>query len=271
MKTIVKGLFITLAAAIIYQCEKDYEFKITDENFLNALIERGVDLNGDSIISLDEAEIVTYLDISNENISDLTGIEAFVNLDTLICMFNKLTHLDVSHNTALKLFSCRMSHLTSLNVSNNKVLIGFDCSENELKSLNVSNDIALKDLICSGNYLIRLDVSSNTALIHFSCSWNYLTKLDVSNNTALTHLGCSHNQLTNLNISSNPSLTSLECGENQLTSLDISNNSSLELIGIEEMPSLKKVCVWEVPFPPAGVTLSMNNSPNVYFTTDCSK
>ena len=152
---------VALMIVLLSQCKKDPELfvSIVDDNFLNALIERRVDVNGDSIISRDEAEIITFLDISSENISDLTGIEAFVNLDTLICMFNKLAHLDVSHNVALKLFSCRMSHLTSLNVSNNKALLGIDCSENELKSLNVSNAISLKHLICYGNYLTRLDVS----------------------------------------------------------------------------------------------------------------
>jgi hypothetical protein len=32
------------------------------------------------------------------------------------------------------------------------------------------------------------------------------------------------------------------------------------------MPSLSKVCVWEIPFP---VTFDTTNSPNVYFTNDC--
>jgi hypothetical protein len=37
------------------------------------------------------------------------------------------------------------------------------------------------------------------------------------------------------------------------------------------MPSLYKVCVWKMPFPPTGVTVDTNGSPNVYFTMDCSK
>jgi len=36
------------------------------------------------------------------------------------------------------------------------------------------------------------------------------------------------------------------------------------------MPSLYKVCVWEMPFPPAFVDVYTENSPNVYFTTDCT-
>jgi len=40
---------------------------------------------------------------------------------------------------------------------------------------------------------------------------------------------------------------------------------------IQEMPSLYEVCVWVVPFPPDGVEVETRGSPNVYFTTDCSK
>jgi len=37
------------------------------------------------------------------------------------------------------------------------------------------------------------------------------------------------------------------------------------------MPGLEKVCVSALPFPPEGVGLCAEGSPNVYFTTECSK
>jgi len=43
------------------------------------------------------------------------------------------------------------------------------------------------------------------------------------------------------------------------------------LLNIMYMPSLYKVCVWIIPFPPAGVTADIDYSPNVYFTMDCSR
>jgi len=133
---------------------------------LNALIERGIDINGDCIISTDEAAQVHFLDVSWCSISDLKGIEEFVNLDTLDCSTNQLTSLDVSNNTAL---------------------------------------------------------------------------------------------------------TSLWCAENQLTSLDVSHNTALAGLNCSSMPSLYKVCVWTIPFPPTGVTIDTIGSPNVYFTMTCSK
>jgi Leucine-rich repeat (LRR) protein len=103
------------------------------------------------------------------------------------------------------------------------------------------------------------------------CWKNQLTSLDVSQNTALTDLYCAFNQLTSLNVSKNTALTVLHCFSNPLTSLDISNNSSLKNIQLRDMPSLNEVCVWEMPFPPDGVEVDIANSPNINFTTDCSK
>ena len=64
MKTVLYNvLFIFIVPILFTQCEKEPDPKITipDDNFLNALIEFGVDANGDSIISPAEAEIITYL------------------------------------------------------------------------------------------------------------------------------------------------------------------------------------------------------------------
>ena len=75
-----------LIVAVLSQCRKEVEpptVNIPDNNFLNALIELGVDTNGDGKISPEEAEVITYLDVSGNSISDLTGIEKFINLDTL--------------------------------------------------------------------------------------------------------------------------------------------------------------------------------------------
>jgi len=87
MKTVLKLWLLPLALIVLFtQCEKDKpnpQVTIPDNNFLNALIELGIDTNGDGIISPAEAEVVTSLNVRGGNISDMTGIEAFFNLDTL--------------------------------------------------------------------------------------------------------------------------------------------------------------------------------------------
>jgi Leucine-rich repeat (LRR) protein len=165
---------------------------------------------------------------------------------------------------------CGDNQLISLNVSNNTALTGLGCSGNSLTSLNVSNNTALESLRCCGNQLTNMDVSNNTALERLYCSENQLTSLDVSYNTALEWFDCSDNQLTSLYVSNNTALFSLACGGNQLTSLDVSNNTLLQVLYIEDMPTLNHVCVWSIPFPPAGINVYREGSPNVYFTNECA-
>jgi len=43
----------------------------------------------------------------------------------------------------------------------------------------------------------------------------------------------------------------------------------IQKLGIRDMPSLIEVCVWEMPFPPDGVTVDKTNSPNVEFSGYC--
>jgi hypothetical protein len=85
MKTKVKVILITLMVALLSQCKKEPEsVNIKDINFLNALLSQGIDKNGDGNISTDEAAQVHFLDVGYRNISDLRGIETFVNLDSLL-------------------------------------------------------------------------------------------------------------------------------------------------------------------------------------------
>jgi len=94
-------------------------------------------------------------------------------------------------------------------------------------------------------------------------------------------LECAENLLTNLDLTNLLDLHILDCRDNQLTSLDLSNNSRMGPVehlyypacelDIRNLPSLEEVCVWTMPFPPEGFKLCMDGSPNVYFTTECSK
>jgi hypothetical protein len=243
MKTLFKVLFLQLALTLLFtQCEKDFNrpyFTITDEAFLNALIKKGVDTNGDSNISPAEAEAVDSLNVNgfhcgntwcyHGEIESLMGIEAFTNLEVLFCGFNELTSLDVSNNTALT------------------------------------------KLGCSNNQLASLDVSGCTSLTELDFRYNLLTSLDVSNNASLANLQCWRNHLTSLDVSGCTALTRLNCDHNELNSLDISNNTTLTHLSLGIIPTLYEVCVWTMPFPPEGFKLCMDGSPNVYFTTECSK
>jgi hypothetical protein len=64
MRQKLRILLFIAAAGLFSQCEKYSSVKIIDENFLEALIEKGVDTDGDGTISFREAADVKTLDRS---------------------------------------------------------------------------------------------------------------------------------------------------------------------------------------------------------------
>ena len=70
---------------------------IPDLNFKNVLLANAsINTNSDGEIQCTEAAVYGgFLNVNSQNISDLTGIEAFTNIDNLNCSDNQLTSLDL--------------------------------------------------------------------------------------------------------------------------------------------------------------------------------
>ncbi len=177
---------------------------IPDANFKSRLISLGVDSNFDNEIQITEAAAFTNdLDASYANISDLTGIEAFINVSVLRC----------NNNT----------NLTNLNVNNLSSLLFLDCSYNQLAVLNISNLVNLKTLRCLSNLLTNLDVQPLDQLEDLNCSLNQLSSINVDSLINLKTLNCSNNQITSLVLSNMPNLDRVEYQFNQSNSITFSN------------------------------------------------
>lgn len=264
--------FVVFLSILIAGCSKEEEHvSFTDNEFLSALIQLGVDTDGNNQIGFKEAEAVTSLNLTGFSLENLGGIEAFVNLDTLICYETGISTLNVSENTKLEFLYCSLNSLASLDVTNNTKLTFLHCAGNDLTSLDLSKNTLLKRLDVNRNELTALDVSSNPALTELLCADNSIFSLDVSNNGHLLYLDVGQNQLTSLDFSSNMLLEKLWVYNNQLTGLNVSNNTNLVELDIRSMPTLGQVCVWTMPFPPEGVSVYTTDSPNVVFSTECSK
>ncbi len=96
-------LFIVLLTSSFVFAQNTY---VPDDKFDQALFDLGYDTTLDDSVLTANISGVTSLDVSNKEISDLTGIEAFTALTYLNCNSNKLTSLDVSANTALTELLC---------------------------------------------------------------------------------------------------------------------------------------------------------------------
>lgn len=196
-----------------------------------------IDIDGSGTLSPDEIAAVKEINVSGRGIHDMTGIEYFPELPSLVCSDNHLTVLDVSNNTNLWHLGCSFNELTSIDVSNNTALTVLECSFNKLNSLDISNNSAVFLLSCSGNRLENLDLSGNNILQELYCSDNRLSDLDISNNPDIFALECSHNQLKTLDVSNNPALTWLFYCDNPLSDpyqpleTFANENSCLEALG----------------------------------------
>ena len=114
---------------------------IPDANFEQKLIDLGIDTNGLNGNILDaDAAAVTSLDISLQFvISDITGIEAFVNLTHFNCALNNIGTLDLSQNTALQVLNTSGNIYTTIDLSNNPNLIDVDVRGSFLTTVDLRN------------------------------------------------------------------------------------------------------------------------------------
>jgi Leucine-rich repeat (LRR) protein len=169
---------------------------------------------GDSIDSSCPAVLAAkYIDVSSRGISNLSGIEVFVNDTLLNCSNNQLTSLP---NLPLPLtyLYCLENQLTSLpNLPQS--LIYINCNDNVLTSLPIL-PTTLTILICSNNQISSLPTFPQS-LINVNCSFNLLNALPTLL-PSLTTFDCSGNQITSLPTLPS-SLVTFGCSANQLTSL----------------------------------------------------
>ena len=215
---------------------------IPNANFKAKLIALGIDTNNDGQIQNVEALAVTELDVSNSNISSLTGILSFLNLTNLTCSNNQIATLNVSNLNNLSQLRCNNNFITALNVGGTN-LYRLDCSYNQLSSLNFSGLTSVLYIDCNNNNLTSINLGTLPYLDGLNCSNNQLTSLNL---TSLAYISyyfvCSYNLLTTLTAPltgavycENNQLTSLilhpnnaevNCANNLLTSLDFSNRSN---------------------------------------------
>jgi hypothetical protein len=191
---------------------------------------------------------VTYLDVSGEGVSDLTGIEDFTNLNYLDCYDNYLTSLDVSNCANLVLLDCESNYITNLDLSQNLQLQTLWCYENQLQSINVVGCINLED---------------------FEFDNNFLTSIDLSTNVNLSHIDAWTNNLTSINLSNHPNIESIEVFDNQLECLNIENGNNTNIFEFECWGNPNLSCV-EVDDPVWSTANWSNIDPQTSFSTNCN-
>jgi len=254
-------------------CANSWPVNIPDTEFLNLLLSK-TNLNtvDDGIISYAEAEAFTSpLQITNSDIQDLTGLEAFVNISSLyISLVQGTGELDLSNLKNLEILKILNNSYDSINLEGLVNLQNVSIEElSYLKAININEATALTQLqIKACDSLTELDVSTCTNLETLKVN-GALTELNLQNNYNLQYLDCSNNNIADLDVSNNTALTSIFCSSTGLISInlqniDLNNASDLLLTG---NPNLQCVLVDNAII--AGSRFSPKN-PGVSFYEDCS-
>ena len=175
------------------------------------------DKNNDGILSWEERQNVTSLQVNQSAIVSLKGIEYFPNLELLNCANNQINEMDLSGNP---------------------LLVALLCYNNMLTELDVSKNPKLEMLSCMGNDVKELDVSHNPSLTFLSCMYTNISELNLENNPALESLFCTGNQISELNLEANTSLVEVDVSGNHLDSLHLNTVNLKKFRGEEEKISI---------------------------------
>lgn len=271
-RIILNAVLITIVSLIV-SCSNNVNdtppinngfISIPDVSFETILIERGVDSDGilNQQILKEDAKKVINLDLSTLShgaITNLKGIEGFVNLkkltvtqhdieelylsentllDTLYLGGNKLVSIDVSSNTNLILLDAQGNNLTSITgLSNLTKLKNLDLSWNYIEELNIQSE-SLEILHARDNELKTLNLNEAVSLKNLLLTTNKLTSIDISTNPLLETVLLSNNKIEGIDLSNNIKLSHLHVLDNLFSSLDVSNNQSLVELKVARNPDL---------------------------------
>jgi hypothetical protein len=231
--------------------------------------EYGIDVNGDGILTVQEAETHKKVVIRNYDITEFSCLTAFTNLEYFDCSGLNLTSLDLSKNTKLHFLDCSRNKINTLDLSNNPLLdtvycktnaiaqinlanlsklLFLDISSNQLTNINLNEALKLESLLCTSNQLTTVNTSKNAALISFWAFNNQITHFDFTTNIKLKQVLLFNNQISDLEINNLDSLQELYCNKNNLKTLAIVNAPKLKNFNASDNPLLTQICVEDSNF-----------------------
>lgn len=193
------------------------------------------DLNNTSIFEnthvLDSGVRCAYTD---DYITDITGLEYFLNLETMRLEHQQFEIIDLSLLQNLFFLSLWGNPLTSLDVTHNTEITHLGLSETSLTSINTSHLTKLLEAGFQHSYNapdLPYTLSNGTTVYGFS-------SLDFSKNQQLQRVYLHGNPLTDFGISQNSKLQELWARGTSITSLDLSGLENLRYVILSDSQNL---------------------------------
>lgn len=172
-----------------------------------------------------------------EPITSLAGIEKFENLRTFNCIESNLTECDLSQNKLLENLRLDSNKLTKIDLSKNTNLKLLQISNNqELSSVNLSNCFSIQFIDVSNTGLTSMSIPFK-GLIRYLNYGNTKLSFELDQFPALTSLGIQYLGLHSLDMipsSVKAQLIELVCHNNSIESIDLNEFPRLEYLHISE-------------------------------------
>lgn len=289
--TIHKYLIILFTISFL-NCSKDGDIAenkvvyIPDVKFKELLMARTpkIDTNKDGEIQISEAEKITgLLNIYHNNINDLTGLNAFKNIDSLFIVSNNYNILNLKELSKLSHFLIGNSP-DAINIVNNTSLTIIDLQKNlELKEIVISGcpNVTKLSLPSTSTKIKRMDINDMNKLKDMNLSSLKLLEfvsITQSNSlenivfpTSVKGIRIYNTKIKELELSKTENLRHLRIQKNSnLTHANIKNtrNKLLEQVFFEDCINLKSICVDDIQY-------SNNNSfwkkdSTTQYSTNCN-
>ena len=194
-------------------------------------------INNQEYVSFDDLSSISYLDLSGYNLTnnDLNVLKYFTSLKCLDISNNNIT--DISSLSTLK-------ELTILEASNNKITdISVLSSFTKLETLylennNISDITPIKDL-----FELTILLLDNNKLTNYTNVFNNLNGLSILSleNCNIGDITFGSNEILSLNLSNNPNLKFLSKVNVNIIELDNNNLSNLDILSNIDASNLKSL------------------------------
>ena len=221
---IIRYLLSTLALSSCLNSTSAQEVSIPDPG-LAAAVREALQKPAGPLIEPDMLQL-TVLNAHDRNISNLAGLEAARNLNTLLLFSNHLTNFFLPSLTNLVSLNLSANSLTNVTLPGGMTkLFSLLIAGNPLTLITLPSDLTqLEELDLQGNQLTSFNLPPGLAgLSVLDLTFNALTNLSLPDGlTNLDLLRLSENSLTNFTVPAGLSrLTQLYLDQNQLASLTL--------------------------------------------------
>ena len=244
-----------------------------------------IDTNNNGEIEQSEALLVTALGLNFADISDLSGIEYFTNLQDLAASNNLMTTFSLSGMPNLRVLNLGNNNLTSVSLSNLSQLQELDLWYNHITSLTLTELPLLWGLFCYSNNLTTVDLSECIALHQIQLWDNQLSSIVFPNyaNTSepseviilldtnsFETLSAPPHQVGIFSCSNNPNLRYLNLKESWYLSPVLTGNDFNSVYPFVSCPSLEYICVRDEDVTKAEQMINENGPQTCHVNSYCT-